>query len=94
MASKPFAADLIEGVLRSSVVYHDDTACSSYSMGCTQADVKASFQLRDSTTYSVGVCDNVQCPKTKVEIELRPLVTPSNVKTQKFVKDCSGDVCQ
>ena len=94
MASKTLDANLIEGILRSSVIYHDGTACSSYSMGCTQADVKVSFQLRDSTTFSVGVCDNVQCPKTKVEIELRPLATPLNVQPQKFVKDCSGDVCQ
>ena len=87
MASKNFPATLIEGILRSTMIYHDDVKCSSYSMGCTQADLKVSFQLRDNITFSVGV------PKTKVEVELRPLSTSSKVQTVKFVRDCSGEIC-
>ena len=87
MASKNFPATFIEGVLRSTMIYHDDVKCSSYSMGCTQADLKVSFQLRDNITFSVGV------PKTKVEVELRPLSTSSKVQTVKFVRDCSGEIC-
>ena len=49
IASSSFPATLIEGILRSSAVYHDDTPCTLYSMVCTQASLQAAFQLRDST---------------------------------------------
>ena len=37
---------------------------------------------------------SVGIPRTKVGVELRPLDASSTVETQKFGKDCSGEICQ
>jgi hypothetical protein len=85
-SSKQHPATLIQGLLRSTVVRHDQTKCFPAQSGCTGPTVDATFQLREDVTFSTSVSS------TQITVFVNAPIG-SGVNAASTQAACTGSIC-